>query len=114
MVVKRSSTETDKDGMVLSTLTRYGTVVGWRMEMKDDFDLKIRSRNSPQYLYKLKRIQKRLVTMKLMRPRMNSRIQDVSSYPNTVKPLAKTIIDWTFRLFLWKESFEFAKSDGLQ
>lgn len=37
---KEVQPETDKDGNGFIDLTKYGTVVGWRMEMKDDFVLK--------------------------------------------------------------------------
>ena len=36
---KEIQSEADKDGNGLIDLTKYGTVVGWRMEMKDDFVL---------------------------------------------------------------------------
>ena len=36
---KEIKSEADKDGSGLIDLTKYGTVVGWRMEMKDDFVL---------------------------------------------------------------------------
>lgn len=36
---KEIQPETDKDGYGSTDLTKYGTVVGWRLEMKDDFEL---------------------------------------------------------------------------
>lgn len=36
---KEIQTEVDKDGFGSIDLTKYGTVVGWRLEMKDDFEL---------------------------------------------------------------------------
>ena len=45
---KEIQSEADKDGNGLIDLTKYGTVVGWRMEMKDDFCPSIWSGNYPQ------------------------------------------------------------------
>jgi len=36
---KEIQPEADKDGFGSTDLTKYGTVVGWRLEMKDDFEL---------------------------------------------------------------------------
>lgn len=36
---KEIQPEADKDGYGSTDLTKYGTVVGWRLEMKDDFEL---------------------------------------------------------------------------
>ena len=36
---KEIQPEVDKDGFGSTDLTKYGTVVGWRLEMKDDFEL---------------------------------------------------------------------------
>ena len=36
---KEIQPEADKDGFGSTDLTKYGTVVGWKMEMKDDFEL---------------------------------------------------------------------------
>ena len=36
---KEIQPEIDKDGYGSTDLTKYGTVVGWRLEMKDDFEL---------------------------------------------------------------------------
>ena len=36
---KEIQPEVDKDGYGSTDLTKYGTVVGWRLEMKDDFEL---------------------------------------------------------------------------
>ena len=36
---KEIQPEADKDGFGSTDLTKYGTVVGWKLEMKDDFEL---------------------------------------------------------------------------
>ena len=74
---KEIQSEADKDGNGLIDLTKYGTVVGWRMEMKDDFVLQS-GQELPSIAIQASRIQKRRVTMKRMRPKMITRTQAVS------------------------------------
>ncbi|WP_449159814.1 Cna B-type domain-containing protein [Streptococcus sp.] len=106
---KEIQQETDKDGNGLIDLTKYGTVVGWRMEMKDDFVLK-----SGQGI--------RLNSYTSFKDPENTRYDENDAtknvYKNTGRITYKTqsdvakdqSADWTFKLIPLKESFEISKT----
>ena len=106
---KEVQPETDKDGNGLIDLTKYGTVVGWRMEMKDDFVLK-----SGQGI--------RLNSYTSFKDPENTRYDENDAtknvYKNTGRITYKTqsdvakdqSADWTFKLIPLKESFEISKT----
>jgi len=105
---KEIQSEADKDGNGLIDLTKYGTVVGWRMEMKDDFVLQ-----SGQGIT--------LNTYTSFKDPEKTRYDETDAtknvYKNTGRVTYKTqsnvakdqSADWTFKLIPMKESFEIAK-----
>ena len=106
---KEIQPETDKDGNGLIDLTKYGTVVGWRMEMKDDFVLK-----SGQGI--------RLNTYTSFKDPEKTRYDENDATKNEFKNTGRVTYqtqsniakdqtsDWTFKLIPLKESFEISKT----
>ena len=106
---KEIKSEADKDGSGLIDLTKYGTVVGWRMEMKDDFVLP-----SGQGI--------RLNSYTSFKDPEKTRYDEADAtknvYKNTGRVTYKTqsnvakdqSADWTFNLIPMKESFEISKT----
>ena len=101
---KEIQSEADKDGNGQIDLTKYGTVVGWRMEMKDDFVLP-----SGQGI--------RLNSYTSFKDPEKTRYDEADAtknvYKNTGRVTYKTqsnvakdqSADWTFNLIPMKESF---------
>ena len=106
---KEIQSEADKDGNGLIDLTKYGTVVGWRMEMKDDFVLQSGQGIRLHSYTSFKDPEK-------TRYDENDATQNV--YKNTGRVTYKTqsnvakdqSADWSFKLIPMKESFEIAKT----
>ena len=106
---KEVQPETDKDGNGFIDLTKYGTVVGWRMEMKDDFVLK-----SGQGI--------RLNTYTSFKDPEKTRYDENDATKNEFKNTGRVTYqtqsnlakdqtsDWTFKLIPLKESFEISKT----
>lgn len=106
---KEIQPETDKDGNGLIDLSKYGTVVGWRMEMKDDFVLK-----SGQGI--------RLNTYTSFKDPEKTRYDENDATKNEFKNTGRVTYqtqsniakdqtsDWTFKLIPLKESFEISKT----
>lgn len=106
---KEVQPETDKDGNGFIDLTKYGTVVGWRMEMKDDFVLK-----SGQGI--------RLNTYTSFKDPEKTRYDENDTTKNEFKNTGRVTYqtqsnvakdqtsDWTFKLIPLKESFEISKT----
>ena len=106
---KEIQSEADKDGNGQIDLTKYGTVVGWRMEMKDDFVLP-----SGQGI--------RLNSYTSFKDPEKTRYDEADAtknvYKNTGRVTYKTqsnvakdqSADWTFNLIPMKESFEISKT----
>lgn len=106
---KEIQSEADKDGNGLIDLTKYGTVVGWRMEMKDDFVLQ-----SGQGI--------RLNTYTSFKDPEKTRYDEndatKNEFKNTGRVTYKTqsnvakdqSADWSFKLIPLKESFEISKT----
>lgn len=106
---KEVQPETDKDGNGLIDLTKYGTVVGWRMEMKDDFVLK-----SGQGI--------RFNTYTSFKDPEKTRYDENDATKNEFKNTGRVTYqtqsnlakdqtsDWTFKLIPLKESFEISKT----
>ncbi|EKS20343.1 LPXTG-domain-containing protein [Streptococcus sp. F0442] len=106
---KEIQSEADKDGNGLIDLTKYGTVVGWRMEMKDDFVLQSGQGIRLHSYTSFKDPEK-------TRYDENDATQNV--YKNTGRVTYKTqsnvakdqSADWSFKLIPLKESFEISKT----
>lgn len=106
---KKIQPETDKDGNGLIDLTKYGTVVGWRMEMKDDFVLQ-----SGQGIY----LNSYTSFKDPEKTRYDENDATKNVYKNTGRVTYKTqsnvakdqSADWSFKLIPMKESFEIAKT----
>lgn len=106
---KEIQPETDKDGNGLIDLTKYGTVVGWRMEMKDDFVLQ-----SGQGI--------RLNTYTSFKDPEKTRYDENDATKNEFKNTGRVTYqtqsnvakdqtsNWTFKLIPLKESFEISKT----
>ena len=106
---KEIQPETDKDGNGLIDLSKYGTVVGWRMEMKDDFVLK-----SGQGI--------RFNTYTSFKDPEKTRYDENDATKNEFKNTGRVTYqtqsnlakdqtsDWTFKLIPLKESFEISKT----
>ena len=106
---KKIQPETDKDGNGLIDLTKYGTVVGWRMEMKDDFVLQ-----SGQGI--------RLNTYTSFKDPEKTRYDENDATKNEFKNTGRVTYqtqsnvakdqtsNWTFKLIPLKESFEISKT----
>ena len=106
---KEVQPETDKDDNGFIDLTKYGTVVGWRMEMKDDFVLK-----SGQGI--------RLNTYTSFKDPEKTRYDENDTTKNEFKNTGRVTYqtqsnlakdqtsDWTFKLIPLKESFEISKT----
>lgn len=106
---KEIQPETDKDGNGLIDLSKYGTVVGWRMEMKDDFVLK-----SGQGI--------RFNTYTSFKDPEKTRYDENDATKNKFKNTGRVTYqtqsniakdqtsDWTFKLIPLKESFEISKT----
>ena len=106
---KEVQPETDKDGNGFIDLTKYGTVVGWRMEMKDDFVLK-----SGQGI--------RFNTYTSFKDPEKTRYDENDATKNEFKNTGRVTYqtqsnlakdqtsDWTFKLIPLKESFEISKT----
>ena len=106
---KEVQPETDKDGNGFIDLTKYGTVVGWRMEMKDDFVLK-----SGQGI--------RLNTYTSFKDPEKTRYDENDATKNEFKNTGRVTYqtqsnvakdqtsNWTFKLIPLKESFEISKT----
>lgn len=106
---KEVQPETDKDDNGFIDLTKYGTVVGWRMEMKDDFVLK-----SGQGI--------RLNTYTSFKDPEKTRYDENDATKNEFKNTGRVTYqtqsniakdqtsDWTFKLIPLKESFEISKT----
>lgn len=106
---KEVQPETDKDGNGFIDLTKYGTVVGWRMEMKDDFVLK-----SGQGI--------RLNTYTSFKDPEKTRYDENDTTKNEFKNTGRVTYqtqsnvakdqtsDWSFKLIPLKESFEISKT----
>lgn len=105
---KEIQSEADKDGNGLIDLTKYGTVVGWRMEMKDDFVLQSGQGITLNSYTSFKDPEK---------TRYDENDATKNVYKNTGRVTYKTqsnvakdqSADWTFKLIPLKESFEIAK-----
>ena len=105
---KEIQSEADKDGNGLIDLTKYGTVVGWRMEMKDDFVLQSGQGITLNSYTSFKDPEK---------TRYDETDATKNVYKNTGRVTYKTqsnvakdqSADWTFKLIPMKESFEIAK-----
>jgi len=106
---KEIQSEADKDGNGLIDLTKYGTVVGWRMEMKDDFVLQSGQGITLNSYTSFKDPEK---------TRYDENDATKNVYKNTGRVTYKTqsnvakdqSADWTFKLIPMKESFEIAKT----
>ena len=106
---KEIQSEADKDGNGLIDLTKYGTVVGWRMEMKDDFVLQ-----SGQGIY----LNSYTSFKDPEKTRYDENDATKNVYKNTGRVTYKTqsnvakdqSADWSFKLIPMKESFEIAKT----
>ena len=106
---KEIQPETDKDGNGLIDLTKYGTVIGWRMEMKDDFVLQ-----SGQGI--------RLNTYTSFKDPEKTRYDENDATKNEFKNTGRVTYqtqsnvakdqtsNWTFKLIPLKESFEISKT----
>ena len=106
---KEIQPETDKDGNGFIDLTKYGTVVGWRMEMKDDFVLQ-----SGQGI--------RLNTYTSFKDPEKTRYDENDANKNEFKNTGRVTYqtqsnvakdqtsNWTFKLIPLKESFEISKT----